>query len=67
PIRIITCGVQFLPKSEEQQAWRQAHEQMAASIEGAILIVAEESGHMIPWKQPDIIVEAVSEVVRLVK
>ena len=62
PVVIITSGRQTWPKVEEQQAWRKAHEQMAASIQGAVLVVAEESNHMIPWFQPDIIVESVKRV-----
>jgi pimeloyl-ACP methyl ester carboxylesterase len=40
---------------------------MAASIPGAELIVAEESDHLIPEKQPEIILDAVKEVIRLTK
>jgi len=67
PVRVITCGKKFLPKPEEQQAWRKAHEDMTASIEGAILLVAEQSGHMVPWAQPEIIIEAVTEIIDLIK
>ncbi len=67
PVRIITCGKKFLPKPEEQQAWRKAHEDMTASIKGAVLIVAEQSAHMVPWDQPEIIIEAVKEVVTLIE
>jgi len=67
PVRIITCGKKFLPKPEEQQAWRQAHEDMTASIEGAVLLVAEQSAHMVPWAQPDIIIAAVTEIIGLIK
>ena len=62
PVVVITSGRPFLPKTEEQEAWRLSHEQMTASIEGAILVVAEESGHMIPMSQPDLIMEAVTKV-----
>jgi pimeloyl-ACP methyl ester carboxylesterase len=62
PVRIITCGRPFLPKPEEQTAWREAHERMTASIEGAELLIAEKSAHMIPMSQPEIIVEAVMDV-----
>jgi pimeloyl-ACP methyl ester carboxylesterase len=62
PVVIITSGRQWLPKEEEQQAWWAAHEQMAASIQGAVLVVAKNSNHMIPWFQPDIIVESVKRV-----
>lgn len=67
PVRIITCGKGFLPKPEEREAWRQSHEQMAKSIEGAVLIVAEQSSHMIPWSQPDIIIEALMEIIGLIE
>lgn len=67
PVRVITCGKNFLPKPEEQQAWRKAHEDMTASIKGAILLVAEQSAHMVPWDQPEIIIEAVTEIVDLIE
>lgn len=67
PVVIITSGLQTLPTTEEQEAWDAALEQMAASIDGAVLITAEESNHMIPWNQPDIVVDAVTETVRKVK
>lgn len=67
PVRIITAGVTFLPKPEEQKAWRESHERMTASIKGATLVVAEKSGHMIPFSQPDLLVSVVSEVTRLAK
>ena len=31
------------------------------------LRVAEQSSHMIPWMQPDIIIEAVTEIISLIK
>jgi pimeloyl-ACP methyl ester carboxylesterase len=67
PVRVITSGIAFLPKPEEWKAWRESHERLTASIEGAKLIVAEKSGHMIPGSQPDLIVSVVSEVTRLAK
>ena len=67
PARVITAGIAFLPKPEEQEAWRESHERLTASMEGAKLIVAEKSGHMIPFSQPDLIVAVVSEVTRLAR
>jgi len=64
PVVVITSGMLFLPKTEEQEAWRLSHEQLTASIEGATLIVAEESGHMVPAIQPDLIIEAVLDVIK---
>ena len=40
---------------------------MAASIRGAELIVAEESDHLIPEKQPELIVQAIRDVIKLEK
>jgi pimeloyl-ACP methyl ester carboxylesterase len=67
PVRVITCGKKFLPKPEEQMAWRQAHEDLTASIEGAVLLVAGQSSHMIPWDQPEIIIDALMEIVDLLQ
>ena len=67
PVVIIASGLQTLPKVKEQEAWDKALKQMAASIDGAVLVTAEESNHMIPWNQPDIVVEAVKETVGKVR
>ena len=67
PVRVITAGTPFLPKPEEQKAWRESHERLTASIKGAKLVVADKSGHMIPWSQPDLIISVISEVVRLAR
>jgi pimeloyl-ACP methyl ester carboxylesterase len=48
-------------------AWRRSHEQMVSKIKGAKLIVAEQSGHMIPFEQPEIIIETIIEVIQLTK
>ncbi len=63
PVVVMTSGLPFLPKPEEQKAWRRAHEQLTASIEGAALMVAEKSSHMIPVSQPDLIIDAVMKVI----
>jgi pimeloyl-ACP methyl ester carboxylesterase len=67
PVRVITSGTAFPPKPEEQKAWRESHERLTASIKGAVLVVAEKSGHMIPFSEPDLLVSVVAEVVRLAK
>ena len=67
PVRVITAGIAFLPKPEELKAWRESHERLTAAIKGATLVVAEKSGHMIPFSQPDLLVSVVSEVVRSAK
>jgi hypothetical protein len=67
PVRIITLGKSWWKTPEEDRAWRVAHEQMTASIPGAVLLVAEQSDHLILEKQPEFIVEGVKGVIRLVK
>ncbi len=65
PVRIITSGQPWWQTPEEDRAWRKSHEQIAASVPGADLTVAEASDHLIPEKQPELILEAVKEIIRL--
>ena len=67
PVRLITSSRQFLPRADEQEAWRRSHEQVVASIPGAVLVVAEESGHMVLWDQPDLVLETIREVVEEIR
>lgn len=67
PVRVLTSGVTWLPNPEEQVTWRKSHEQFTASIRDATLIVAAESDHMIPFRQPDLLISVISDVVRLAK
>jgi pimeloyl-ACP methyl ester carboxylesterase len=67
PVRVITSGTAWLPDPKELAAWRESHRRFAASIPGAQLVLAEKSGHMVPFSQPDLIVSIVAEVVRLAK
>jgi pimeloyl-ACP methyl ester carboxylesterase len=66
PVRVITSGKNWL-SPQEQKLWRESHERLTASIEGAKLIVADQSDHGIPQRQPDLVVSIVAEVVRLAK
>ena len=65
PVFIIKSALRFLPKEEEQRAWSVALDEMAGSIEGSKLIVAEKSDHMIPFRQPELVIEAVAKTIRL--
>jgi len=67
PVRLITAGNAFLTKPEEHTAWRKAHEQLVAKIKGAKLIVAVQSGHMVPFQQPKLIIDTIIEVIELTK
>jgi len=65
-VRIITSGKEWLAP-QDQKLWRESHERLTASIEGARLVVAEQSDHMIPERQPELILSVVAEVVRAIK
>ena len=67
PVRVITSGTAWLPNPDELRAWRGSHERFTASIKGALLVLAEKSGHMIPYSEPDLLISVVSEVVRQAK
>ena len=68
PVRVITSGrTDWLPKPEEHKYWRESHERLTASIKGAKLVVADESDHMVPRRQPDLFVSVVGEVLKLAK
>jgi pimeloyl-ACP methyl ester carboxylesterase len=66
PVRIITAGKPWWCTPEEDRAWRKAHEQMVDLIPSAELIIAEESDHLIPEKQPEIIIQAIKDVIGLI-
>jgi pimeloyl-ACP methyl ester carboxylesterase len=62
PVRLLSSRQPFVPEQEDMQAWWDAHERVVASIPGAVLVEATESGHMIPFDQPELVVEAITEV-----
>ena len=62
PARIITAGEPWWLSTEEDQAWRNAHELIAVRIPGAELMIAEGCDHHIPEKQPEIIIKAIRGV-----
>jgi pimeloyl-ACP methyl ester carboxylesterase len=66
PVRVITSGRTWLVP-DEMKVWRESHECLVESIKDAKLIVAEQSDHMIPLREPDLVVSVVSEVAKLVK
>lgn len=67
PVFIIKAGLPTFPKEDEQKAWNEALDRMAASIDGSVMIVAEKSNHMIPFMQPDLVVETVMKAIHLAK
>lgn len=65
PVFIIKSALPTWPKEEEQNAWNKALDKMAASIEGSELIVAKDSNHMIPFQQPDLVLDTVIKAIHL--
>jgi pimeloyl-ACP methyl ester carboxylesterase len=59
PVVVLTAGVPWWRKPEIDRAWRASHESMAKAAPNRRLVVAEGSGHMIPEKRPDAILDAV--------
>jgi pimeloyl-ACP methyl ester carboxylesterase len=67
PVRVITAGIPWWSKPEENEAWRASHEHLAASVADWKLIVADRSAHLIPYDQPEIIVAAIAELVQIAR
>ncbi|MCP4573076.1 MAG: alpha/beta hydrolase [bacterium] len=63
PVRLISSRQQFLPEAEEHAAWHAAHDRVVAAMPGAILVEATESNHGVPWQQPDLVMQAIADVV----
>ena len=62
PIQVITAGKPWWTDPQENQAWRESHEHLAASVKDGKLLVPERSAHLIPCDQPEIIAAAVNEL-----
>ncbi len=62
PARVIASGKTWM-RENEMPLWRQALERFAASITGAKLVVASDSDHMIPERQPDLVIEVIADVI----
>ena len=67
PVRVITAGIPWWPTPEENRAWRESHEHLAALAKDGKLLVAERSTHLVPDEQPEIIVATVAELVRVAR
>lgn len=50
--------------NEMMAAWDGLQKDIASKYPGSHFLVAEKSDHLIPWNQPEIIVQAVQELVR---
>lgn len=62
PITIITAGKDWWPFPLWNRMWRNSHQLLVNVSPNRILLRADASGHDIPKEQPDIIVEAILQI-----
>jgi len=65
PVRVITAGIPWWSTPEEDAAWRLSHEHLAEAAADGKLLVAEESAHLIPYDQPEIILAAIADLMHV--
>jgi pimeloyl-ACP methyl ester carboxylesterase len=49
---------------EDERLWRQLQHELAQMVPGGRLVIAAESGHDIPQEQPELVLDAIGDVVR---
>ena len=72
PLDVITHGQPWewpegYPADALEAVWRPLQDKLAALVPGAQLIVAEHSGHYIQLTQPDLVIDAIHQVVETVR
>jgi pimeloyl-ACP methyl ester carboxylesterase len=67
PLAVITAGKAWWPTIALNAAWRRSHQQLVTSSKNGEMIIAEDSGHSIQTEQPDLVVNMISRMVRLVQ
>ena len=50
-------------KAAYEAAWQELQKDLVSKFNGSLQIIAEKSNHMIHWKQPELIVQAVKQLV----
>jgi pimeloyl-ACP methyl ester carboxylesterase len=67
PLAIVARGRMSEPPSEIDTSWRAEQQSEMSLSSNAIFIVAEKSGHVIPYDEPDVIADAVERVLDAVR
>ena len=72
PLVVLTHGLPWdwpagYPVTALEGIWGPLQEKLAALVPDSRLAVAEESGHFIPGDQPDLVIEAIQQVVEAVR
>jgi pimeloyl-ACP methyl ester carboxylesterase len=55
------------PIEEDERLWRQLQRELAQLVPGGRLVIATESGHDIQHEQPELVLDAIRDVVRAVR
>jgi hypothetical protein len=72
PMVVITHGVPWewpveFPAAELNNLWLPLQRDLASLVPDAQFVVAEESGHFVQVQQPDLVIEAIRQVVDAVR
>jgi pimeloyl-ACP methyl ester carboxylesterase len=72
PLVVLTHGRPFdwpagIPSATLEASWLSLQEDLAALTPNSRLVVAERSGHFIPGDQPDLVIDAIHQVVEAVR
>ena len=62
PLVVIRRGQTATPPNTDDREWRTAQETLTQLSTRSTLIVAEKSGHVIPYDEPDVVAKAVQSV-----
>ena len=67
PVRAITAGIPWWPSEVDNRNWRESHQHLADSVKDGKLLVAERSDHLIPDRQPEIIVSTITALIQMAR
>ena len=72
PLVVLVHGIPWTwppgyPAAAIEAAWQLHQEKLAALVPDSRLVVAEQSGHFIAGDQPDLIIDAIRQVVEAVR
>jgi hypothetical protein len=62
PLAVIRRGLAADPPSDDDRRWRVAQEAMTSLSTRSFLLVAEKSGHVIPYDRPDVVADVVRRI-----
>jgi pimeloyl-ACP methyl ester carboxylesterase len=65
PTVVISAGLPFWNDAAADRAWRESHQAFTAAAPGRHLVVATRSTHGIPETEPELIIQAIEQVLSL--